>query len=236
MMPRRSRPVVAAILFAAALNGCAPSPHVDAAIGSIMTPGNTQVPLPPGEWRQLAIERHAGGTYSNGGIHNNRSVDVSYALVEKGRITSLVNVFTSEDANLQYIANRECLRVPRPEWTYHHEVTGGLTNYSDCVKVEKITAFNPPNANSNAFYNSLYQTAAELGGLPRSAVEVSFCDSLRNRYLHYYAFFFPERDGGNGDKWRVGELGPAEQAYVNDVVSWAKKFRQAVHNGTQNEL
>ena len=65
---------------------------------------------------------------------------------------------------------------------------------------------------------------------------MSFCDSLSNRYLNYYAYFFPERDAVNGSRWQVGDLGPAEQAYVNDIVSWAKTFRPAVHNGTQNEL
>ena len=228
--------LIVALSLSSAVAGCAQPAHMDTAIGSVMTPGNTQVPLPPGDWRQIAIERHSGGKYTHGGINNSQSVDVSYALVENGSVKSLANIFTSAGAPQVYDPNQDCRRSSRPEWTYLHEVDGDMTNNSDCIKVEKVTAFNPPNEGSTPFYGNLYRAAAELGGLPRSAVRVLFADSLNFRYLNCNIFFFPERDGVQGDHWRVGEEGAVEKAYVDEIVSWAKKFRPAVRNGVQNQL
>ena len=110
--------ISAVAMLAGILASCAQPAHVDAAIGSVMTPGNTQVPLPPGEWRQLAMEKDLGGTYGGGGTNNQHLVHASYALVENGRLKSMVNVDTSADAlnAFGYIPHKFCTGSNLPEW------------------------------------------------------------------------------------------------------------------------
>lgn len=126
----------ATLALTLALAGCVQPAHMDAAVGSIVTPGNTQVPLPPGDWRQIAIQRNSSGTYVSGGMNNLHSVEVSYALVENGRFKSLVSVWTSADALAPYNPNAACLQNRKPGWTYLHEVDGGTLNNSDILKID----------------------------------------------------------------------------------------------------
>ena len=224
-----------ALALSTARAGCAQPARVDAAIGSIMTLGNTQVPLPPGDWRQIATQRNSGGKYAHGGINNNNSVNVSYALVENGKLKSLILIHTSAGVPASYISVQLCVQDSARNRTYLRDVDGGRTNDTDCVKVVKWN-LDSPDERSTPLYEATYPAAAELGGVPRSALMVIFGDSLSYRFLSYQIFFFPERDGVQGDHWRVGEEGPVEKAYVDDIVGWAKKFRPAVRNGTQNLL
>jgi len=60
--------------------------------------------------------------------------------------------------------------------------------------------------------------------------------ALEYRHMYYEIHFFPERDGIRGSSWNPGEEGPDEKTYVHDIVSWVKRFRPAVRNGTQNLL
>jgi len=225
-------------LFATTLSGCVQPAKVDLAIGSVVTPGNTQVPLPVGNWQKLAEQKTLGGRFDAGGTNNSHYVESWYGLVESGRLKSIVYVNTDVDAGLPtgYVPNSACLRNDLPRTTYLHEVNGTTTNNSDCLKVEYSRSFNPPNNGSSAGYRAFYQAATPLGGVSRRSIKVSFCESLGSHYLNYYAYFFPELDGIQGNQWDVGNEGPAEKAYVQDVVSWAKRFRPAVRNGSQNLL
>ena len=78
--------IAVGIILAVALLGCAQKAPMDVAIGSIVTPGNTQVPLPPGDWKKLAEYKAVGGRQTGGGTTNLHSVEAWYGLIENNRI------------------------------------------------------------------------------------------------------------------------------------------------------
>jgi len=232
------RRLAVGIVLAAALSGCARTVPMDVAIGSVVTPGNTQVPLPPGNWQKLAEQREFSGPVSGGGGTNNlHHVEAWYGLTENNSIKSLIYVYTSSDAAAPsgYVPNSFCMQTSSSNDIYLHEIDGIGLNYSDCVKVHRIR-FTPPVESSTPIYKDFYPILDHNGGVPRNCIQAVFSDSLGFRYLNYHIYFFPERDGIKGNSWNADDEGPAEKAYVHDIVSWAKKFRPAVRNGTQNLL
>lgn len=67
---------------------------VNSTIGSVVTLDNTEVPLLPGQWQKFA-ERN---NILFGSLHDFSYVQASYALIEGGRLRSLVGFLTTADA------------------------------------------------------------------------------------------------------------------------------------------
>ncbi len=235
LMP--ARPIVVGVMLALALLGCAQKAPMDVAIGSVLTPGNTQVPMPPGDWKKLAEYKSTGGRQGGGGTTNLHSVEVWYGLIENNHIKSIISIYSSADSTSPYgyDPNSFCVPKSNTDNIYLHDVDGISANYSDCIKVHKSN-FGPPSDSASPGYKEAYPAIIHMGGVPRNSVRVVFSNSLAYRYVNLHVYFFPERDGIEGNSWDAGAEGSAEKAYVRDIVSWAKKFRPAVRNGTQNLL
>jgi len=144
-LPEHMRHLAAGIVLAAALSGCARTAHMDTTVGSVVTPGNTQVPLPPGNWKKLAEQGEVGGPETGGGTNNLHHVEAWYGLTEGNNIKSLIYVFTSSDAVAGggYLPNRFCIQTSSLNDACLHEEDGTIPNYSDCVKVHRSSFTSP---------------------------------------------------------------------------------------------
>jgi hypothetical protein len=213
-----------------AVSACVQRRDLSVAVGTIMTPGNTQIPLPRGDWRTLAEEKFPG---------QNHYVEAYYALAEGGTLKSLVFVSTSADAPVfpGYSPNQGCILNSSQGITYLHQVDGMGRNYSECLRVVYLpNTFAPPGERSSPLYKRFYDAASALGGVPRRVILVNSAAALGQHYMNYTMYFFPERDGVQSTRWERSDLGPVEKTYVDEIVSWAKKFHPAVAKGTQNQL
>lgn len=195
-LPEHMRHLAAGIVLAAALSGCARTAHMDTTVGSVVTPGNTQVPLPPGNWKKLAEQGEVGGPETGGGTNNLHHVEAWYGLTENNSIKSLIYVYTSSDAAAPsvYVPNSFCMQTSSSNDIYLHEIDGIGLNYSDCVKVHRIR-FTPPVESSTPIYKDFYPILDHNGGVPRNCIQAVFADSLGFRYLNYHIYFFPSAMG-----------------------------------------
>lgn len=234
------RPILMGFLGLLAVSACAEHRDLSVAVGTIVTPGNTQIPLPRGEWRTLAEEKAP------------RYVEAYYALVEGGTLKSLVFVRTSAGvpAVSGYLPNRACVRnllqdvtdlhgvgSTSKEVTYLHEPGSTGAGNSECLRVVyRSSTFPPPGEQSRPVYKRFYDAARALGGVPREVVLVQYTASLRFRFMNYNIYFFPERDGVRASRWSASDLGPVERTYVSEILSWAKRFQPAIPKGTLNDL
>jgi len=121
-LPEHMRHLAAGIVLAAALTGCAQTAHMDVAVGSVVTPGNTQVPLPPGNWQKLAEQKITGGPNTGGGENNSHHIEAYYELSEKDHLKALIYFNTSADATTSggYNSGTGCWLDNSPKSTYLH--------------------------------------------------------------------------------------------------------------------
>ncbi len=205
-----------------------------------MTPGNTQVPLPPGDWRLLASEDSVAGTTLGGGTNNQHSVRVYYVKIENGRIAQVVYVSSSAGppSAYGYGTGGDCLRSPPSDFVYFADPRGGSINAIDCVKVTGNRYFNPPGRASSDLYRQMYENAKAYGGLPRFSVQVEIAEAQSLRYQDYYLYSFPNQAAAavRPADWRVDDMAPANRQFVDGVIGWAKQFREAVRLGTEYQL
>ena len=124
--------------------GCAN--RAEFALGPIEQPGNTQIPLPPGEWKQLASTETATTRVMGGGIDNGHQVSAYYARIEDGHIAQLVFVRTSAGAPSAYGygTGLNCLAATPSDYVYFVDDRGGTPNAIDCLKVTGNRAVRPP--------------------------------------------------------------------------------------------
>lgn len=229
-----------AALGLAVLAGCAADRRSEFSVGPIMTPGNSQFPLPSGDWKLLASDDSVSGRTLGGGIDNQHSVRVYYVKIENGRIAQLAYVSSSAGppSAYGYGTGGGCLRSPPSDFVYFADPRGGSINAIDCVKVTGNRYFNPPGRASSDLYRKAYENAKAYGGLPRFFVQVEIAEAHSLRYQDAYFSFFPSQSAAamRAADWRVDELTPANRQFVNGVIGWAKQFREAVRLGTEYRL
>ena len=220
--------------------GCATDRRSEFAIGEIMTPGNTQVPLPPGEWKVLASEYIRSGTVMGGGINNDNSVRTYYAKIESGRIAQVAFVRSSAGTPnyYGYVTGADCVRTAPSDFIYFADVRSASPNAIDCVKVTGNRFYNAPGRTSNDLYRQAYESAKAYGGLPRYAVQVEIAQAHSQRFQDYFLSFFPDQSATmtRSADWRVDDMKPPNRQFIDGVVGWAKGFRDAVRLGTEYRL
>ena len=238
-MPKAVRELAVLAAAIVVLSGCAERPE-NVAIGEIMTPGNTQVPLPPGEWKLLATENIRAGNLLGGGINNDTSVRTYYAKIENGRIVQTIYVNTSSGAlsSHGYVTGADCVRTAPSDFIYFADTRSAAPNAIDCVKVTGDRVFNPPSRTSSDIYRQAYDSAKAYGGLPRYGVRVEIAQAHGQRFEDYYITFFPDQSAAQtrSSDWRVDDMTPAHRDFANGVIEWAKTFRDVVRLGTDYRL
>ena len=226
-----------AVMLILVMTGCSADRRGSPSIGQVMTPGNTEVPLPPGDWKVLASEEVAAGTNLGGGTNNQHSVKVYYGKIENGRIVQVVYVSSSAGvpSAYGYGTGRNCLAAVPSDFVYFADPRNGSINAIDCVKVTGNRVFNPPGRTSSDIYRQAYENAKAYGGLPRFSVQVEIAEAQSLRYQDYYIYFFPNQSAAatRSADWRIDTMPPANRQFVDGVIGWAKDFRDAVRLGTQ---
>lgn len=221
------------------LAGCTGG-RADFALGPIEEPGNTQVPLPPGDWKELASNETSSGNVLGGGINNDHSRTAYYARIEGGHIVQLVYVRTSAGAPSPYGygTGLSCLNIAPNDYVYYADPRSGSPNAIDCVKVTGNRAFRAPTAQSTEVYRQAWKSAEAYGGLPRYSVQVEIAQAHSNRFQDYYAYYFPDQSPTEtrAADWTTTGLTPAHRTFTDGIVAWAKDFREAVRLGTEYRL
>jgi hypothetical protein len=210
----------------------------DTPIGSVVTPGRTQVPLPPGEWKEIArydpIMGVSTDPYTLGSIRTSQ-VQVAYAEIVEGRIRNLLRVSTNTDASSTWLINERCLGAHRPpESLYFKSVESQSVSDTDCLKVFKVTFGQP--SDSSSFYGQYYKAAKQYGGIPRDGVEAWFHVIGSMNFMNYELVTFPERNHVTGNAWDSDAEGVQEKKFTDGLIKWATGFRQHVVDGTNMEL
>lgn len=202
-----------------------PAPPSAQTAGSSFTFHGRTIPLPPGDWRQVAeattVRRMAGG----GGL-GGRNADVALLRVSSGRVTGLVTISVSID-----VADNFAGGWSRESECQRNDIHA-VQIYSDVPTDQRCWAINhlvmTRGANASEFINNYYAAAAAAGGMPPTMLRVV---ARRSDNLHFttvrYHFvpdasrFPPATQSWRESPWHRDRLDGDRAAYIAALRAWA---------------
>jgi hypothetical protein len=234
--------IVGLVFCCAVLAGCnqtsgtyrLPDQAPIAGVGRIERLSRTQVPFPPGEWILLA--RQDSYTRFGGSINpNQKAEDRTYGRVEGGRLVALFGFWTNTTTpNSGYVPEGGCTQGQVGTQKVYTSDLHGNVNSFDCVIVWPMT-YSKPNNKSSDYYTEFYD-AAQKYNLPTRGIAARVEAGYSLNDLTVTLTRFPERDGIADGNWTLGQEGPRERAYIQELLAWAQGFRPAVVRGTKGQL
>lgn len=202
-------------------------------VGTVSFNGRS-VPLPPGEWRQVATTTTTRQLAGGGGV-GGRNAQLALLRVASGRVTGLVTIETSVDVSdnmAGWTREPECQRND----IHAVVVESDVQRDQNCWTLNHLVMTRGPNASE--FVNTYYAAAAAAGGMPPTMLRVT---SRRSDNLHFvtvryhfapdHARFAPATEGWRENPWHRDRLDGSRSAYVAALRTWAPAAHAAVLRG-----
>jgi hypothetical protein len=187
------------------------------------------IPLPEGEWRQVAAST------SMRGAGNGRNASVALLRISSGRVTGLITVSTSIEVSGSFAGwtpEAECQRTD----IHAVQIISDFQRDRNCWSLNHVVMTRGNNA--SAFINTYYDAAAAAGGFPPTMLRITSRKSDEYHFVTVQYYFtpdparFPSSDADwRSNPWHRDRLDANRAAYVSALRTWAATAHASVVAG-----